>query len=107
MKTRNPAIWKARFSRMRMHAFGLEQVLDYETDVEIYQARVSPEVWRARPTFSHGRHYWEGNTAEDLMVKIRDDFEVVIRPWMMQPAPIGKPGLLSLVKKPENTAKQA
>lgn len=78
---RNLTTYTARFSRLRLHAFGIQQVLEYETEVEIYQARVSPELWRARPVFSKGGHKWEAASAELLMDLIAADFEEQKKSW--------------------------
>ena len=107
MKTRNRTTYRATLSQMRMHAFGMEQVLDYTETIEIYQARVSPELWRARPTFSHGNHNWEAASADALMEIITADFEQVYRPWKAwewDAQMIRRP---SLVKSPETGVKSA
>jgi hypothetical protein len=64
-----------------MHRFGFDAVLDFVADVEIYQARVSPELWRARPTFEKGAHKWEAGSAAALMALIESDFETTIKPF--------------------------
>ena len=81
MKNRNKTTYRATFSQLRLHAFGIDQTIDYTGEIEIYQARVSPEIWRARPTFRHGDHDWEAPSAERLMELIAADFEHVCKPW--------------------------
>lgn len=80
----NPTTYKAEFSKLRMHAFGKEQTLAYKGTVEIYQARDSPELWRARPAFETGRHKWEAGSAKDLAAIIQDDFEFQLSAWIAQ-----------------------
>jgi hypothetical protein len=107
MKTRNQTLYIAMFSKLKLDAFGIRNVLDYTTEVEIYQARVSPELWRGRPMFKRLAHKWEAASAEALMELISADFEVTLRPWKEYPAPIGKPARPSLRKAPEDAAKTA
>jgi hypothetical protein len=80
----NPTTYKATFSKLRMHAFGKEQTLAYKGEVEIYQARDNPELWRARPAFETGRHKWEAPTAKALAAVIQDDFEFQLTHWIAQ-----------------------
>ena len=107
MKARNRTTYRATLSQMRMHAFGMAQVLDYTETVEIYQARVSPELWRARPTFSHGDHKWEASSADALIEIITADFEQVYRPWKPWEADaqlIRRPTLVNGDKSPAKSA---
>jgi hypothetical protein len=78
---RNTKTYTAIFKNLKLEAFGIDQVIDYECLVEIYQARANPELWRARPTFSRNLHKWEARSAEDLQELIASDFEVKLRPW--------------------------
>ncbi len=82
----NPTTYIAEFSKLRMHAFGKEQTLAYKGTVEIYQARDCPELWKARPAFSTGRHKWEAATARDLAAIIQDDFEFQLTKWIARRA---------------------
>lgn len=79
---RNDTVYRCSFSKLRMHAFGKDQVLAYKGEVEIYQARDSPELWKARPHFETGRHKWEAATAKDLAAIIQDDFEFQTTHWV-------------------------
>lgn len=88
MNFRNPTIWTAQFSGLRLHAFGIEQTLHWATRIEVYQARAKPQLWRARPTFTHGKHNWEASSAEELMRVITKDFEECVVEWKEYPAPI-------------------
>lgn len=107
MKTRNQTLYVAMFSKLKLDAFGIRNVLDYTTEVEIYQARMSPELWRGRPMFKGGGHKWEASSAEALMEIISADFQVTLRPWKEYPAPIGKPARPSLMRRPDDAAKTA
>lgn len=103
MKNRNKTTYRATFSQLRLHAFGIQNTVDYVGEIEIYQARVSPELWRARPTFRHGEHDWEAPTAELLQAKIAADFEHVVqawRPWILDPQQVRRPQLV-----PERSAR--
>lgn len=82
----NPTTYKAEFNKLRMHAFGKEQTLAYKGTVEIYQARDSPELWRARPAFETGRHKWEATSKELLAAIIQEDFEFQLTDWIAQRA---------------------
>lgn len=82
---RNLTTYRAKFSTLRMHAFGIAQEIGWDATVEIYQARVSPELWRARPHFNRAGHAWEAGSAETLMEKISKDFVRVVQPWGESP----------------------
>lgn len=84
----NPTTYKAEFSGLRMHAFGKDQTLAYKGEVEIYQARDNPELWRAHPHFENGRHKWEATSARDLAAIIQDDFEFQLTDWVIHPGGI-------------------
>ena len=79
---RNTTVYRCKFSKLRMHAFGKEQTLAYKGEVEIYQARDSPELWKARPHFETGRHKWEASSAKELAAIIQDDFEFQLTHWV-------------------------
>ena len=81
MPRRNPTIYHARLSKLKATAFGIDQILPWETEIQIYQARVSPELWRARPMMQHAQHKWEAASAEALMFLITQDFIDLIEPW--------------------------
>lgn len=83
MPRRNPDVYRATLTQLKLDAFGIAQTIDYTGEVEIYQARVSPELWRARPMFKHGSHNWEASSAEALMKLITSDFAGVVRPWRL------------------------
>lgn len=78
---RNPITYRACFSKLRMHAFGKEQILEYSTDVELYQARDSPELWMARPSIQTGMHRWEASHWWDLAGVIERDFVLKLSEW--------------------------
>lgn len=81
MQRRNTTTYIATFRNLKLKAFGISQVIEYTCSVEIYQARSSPELWRARPTFSRGDHKWEAASCEGLQALIADDFEQQVLPW--------------------------
>lgn len=81
MNHKNPTVWEARFSRLRMHAFGMAQILQYTETVQVFQAKANPELWRARPVFARGAHSWEATSAEQLMTVIENDWCDLLIPW--------------------------
>jgi hypothetical protein len=81
MNHKDPTVYEARFSRLRMHAFGMAQILAYTETVQVYQARANPELWRARPVMARGSHKWEATSAEQLMTVIGNDWCDCLIPW--------------------------
>lgn len=81
MKRRNTNTFRAKFTGLRTHAFGIAQTINWTPEIVIYQARVSPELWRARPLMKHGNHIWEAAAAAQLMDLITSDFVGTIKPW--------------------------
>lgn len=81
MKTRNTNTYRATLNGLRGHAFGVPTVFEWKPEIEIYQARVSPELWRARPQMKRLGHTWEGSSAEGLMQIITADFVGLLKPW--------------------------
>jgi hypothetical protein len=79
-KFKNLDTYKARFTNLRIHVFGIEQVLGGEFVLEIYQARVSPELWLCRPSSRHTAQ-WKARSAEDLMRTIESYFETCLQSW--------------------------
>lgn len=95
---RDLTIWAARFSNIRLHAFGIAQVLPCDLGIEIYQARCSPELWRARPQMQRIDHKWEAASAEALKELIASDFETCQKAWYVASAerkPAARPSLTS------------
>ncbi|HLJ76896.1 MAG TPA: hypothetical protein VKT75_05760 [Acidobacteriaceae bacterium] len=88
MKLKDPTIYEARFSRLRLHAFGIPQILAYTETVQVYQARANPELWRARPVFNRGPHRWEAMTPIELMTIIENDWCDCLIPWHKTPQSI-------------------
>jgi len=89
---KNLTTYHATFGKLRVHAFGIESVLDQVFQLEIYQARVKPELWLVRPSSRHTAQ-WRARSAEDLMETVASFFEECIKPWEMVPhlAPERKP----------------
>jgi hypothetical protein len=81
MKKRNTNTYRATFTGLRGHAFGVPTVFDWKPEIVIYQARVSPELWRARPQMKRLGHTWESSSAEGLMQVITADFVGILKPW--------------------------
>lgn len=88
MKAKNPDTYRARFAQLRIDAWGKEQMLDMTLDVEIYQARVLPELWLPRlPAFKPLENEWRAGSAEALMQHIATYFGECIEPWELVPCP--------------------
>ncbi len=81
MKTRNTNTYRATFTGLRGQAFGMPITFDWTPTITIYQARVSPELWRARPQMQRAGHVWEASSAIRLMQLITGDFARVVKPW--------------------------
>lgn len=77
----NPTLYRATFSGLIMTAFGKEQTLKYRAEIEMYQARDCPEVWRTRPAMETGRHKWEASTPADLAKILQSDFVTRETAW--------------------------
>jgi hypothetical protein len=87
----NQTIYRGRFSGLKLNAFGIATTVPWLADIEIYQARVSPQLWRARPYMKHAAHAWQSKTLAGLMEIIGRDFEEVIKPfkvWRPSAAPL-------------------
>jgi hypothetical protein len=107
-KRRNQTIYRGRFRWLRLNAFGINNKIDWTGDIELYQARVSPELWRARPNFRHGSHVWEASSAELLMAIIEGDFNEEIKPFRKWIVDMGDPRFPSLhPAAPEDKAQSA
>jgi hypothetical protein len=107
MPYRNTTLYRAEFTGLRLNAFGLDQVVDWAGTIVVFQKRVSPELWCARPTFSKGRHKWEAGSAEALMELISGDFVGVVRPWRevgIDAAPDKRMKLISDIAFPRRAA---
>lgn len=106
MKKREQTTYSGVFQNLKLTAFGIHQVLNYECTVEIYQARVNPELWRARPMFARNKHKWEAGTAEDLMALIRQDFERQLGEWRVNRYPSARADRPSLRSYTESYPRQ-
>jgi hypothetical protein len=106
-KLKNWATYRATYTGLRVHAFGIESVLNTPLDLEIYQARVSPELWLVRPSSRHTAQ-WRARSAEDLMETVASFFEECIKPWEMtpHPAPERKPRPQRQTVQPESETVQ-
>lgn len=81
MKTRNKTVYRATLSGLKGDAFGISHTFEWLATVELYQARVSPECWRSRPSFERQGHRWQAGSAERLMEIITRDFDRLVKPW--------------------------
>jgi hypothetical protein len=81
MKTRNTNTFRATLSGLKGDAFGVATIFDWTPEIVIYQARISPELWRARPQMKRLGHTWESSSAEALMDIINSDFVRIVKPW--------------------------
>lgn len=81
MQMHNNTTYRGRFAKFKLTAFGIKQTLNYTTDIELYQARSCPELWRARPHFQNGSHKWEASSPDELASIISADFEQMLEPF--------------------------
>jgi hypothetical protein len=104
---KNHQLYRAKFRNLKVEVFGAVQILIWAPEIEVYQARVSPETWCSRPTGILHQRPWEAASAEALMAKIERCFEIVVTPWhAVEPArlPAGRPTLLSPCDRPGEKA---
>ncbi len=83
---KNPNVYRARMSGLRVNSFGLECVLGGEYSIEVYESRANPSQWDARPESRHTRHWTHYDPAE-LMKLISPFFATCLEPWHL----VGKP----------------
>jgi len=107
MAHKNLTIYEGEFSGLRLHAFGIKQVLDYRCVIQIYQKRANPELWCARPVVRTGAHKWEATTAEQLMNVIENDWMYCVRMFAPTVIPLRSVSDLLKRKPPEIEAKKA
>ncbi len=79
-RTKNPNVYRARFANLRVSAFGHDQVLACEMEMLVYQSRVSPPRWKARPEHRQWATLHAGH-ADSVMEAISSYFERCIEPW--------------------------
>lgn len=70
----NTTTYRAKFRDLIITVFGKEQVLKWTPEIEMFQYRDSPELWRARPGALTGRFKWEASTPAELARIIESDF---------------------------------
>lgn len=98
MNRKNLTTYRARFTGLKLNAFGFDQVVDFGDEIEVYQARANPELWKARPTFTRGGHTWEASSAEALMDIITRDFVGIVKPWRVWPGQMAQESRPSLTR---------
>jgi len=79
-------IFTATFRNLKLHAFGVDQVIKESFAVSIYQVSCRPARWAARPQLSRGPHQWVGPSAAAVQELVASDFEECISPWVEMPA---------------------
>lgn len=98
MPRKNPTVYRAKFRDVKIEAFGTDQIVLWAPEIEVYQARVSPELWCSRPAGVLHRKPWQATSAEGLMALIEQCFVTVVEPWreidLRPPAPL-RPSLTS------------
>lgn len=94
----NTTTYRAKFRDLIITVFSKEQILKWTPEIEIFQYRDSPELWRARPGALTGRFKWEASTPAELARIIESDFVARETDWVQL-----RPGLAPLpCPKPQN-----
>ena len=86
-RTRNPHVYRARFAGLRVHAFGRDQILPGGMTVEVYQSRISPPRWSARPQHRQWAGLKPGDAAR-AMEEVSSYFDSCIEPWHLVGLPV-------------------
>lgn len=88
----NPIVFKATFSGIIITAFDKPQVLKWRGEVTMYQARDSPELWRATPVLTKGSDPIEAPDPTTLARILEERFLVRETRWIEHEQP--RPSLL-------------
>lgn len=74
-------LFVGKFRGYRMLAFGVEQILDYEAEIEVYQARSNPPLWVARDARGKMDPAFQSFRAEDTMRLVSEGFTTCLEKW--------------------------
>lgn len=94
----NPTVFRAQFSGLIIKVFGKLQTLQWTPEIEMYQARDSPEVWAARMASTKGPLKFQAATIADLAYLIEESFVERLTDWI----PAVSTGPSRQHQKPEN-----
>lgn len=71
---RDDRIFRATFSDFLISAFGKVQQMKWTGEVEMYQARDSPALWRARPYIGQGTDSFHASSPVELAKVLEQHF---------------------------------
>jgi hypothetical protein len=74
-------MYLGRFRGYRMKAFGREQILDYEAEILVYQARHNPPLWVARDRAGKMDPAFQSFRAEDTLRLVAEGFTTCVAKW--------------------------
>lgn len=80
-KRKDETVYRGRFARLHLQAFGIDQLIAGTFDIEVYYITCRPPRWRARPFMARAEHRWEGPSAEHVMHLVESDFELCLIEW--------------------------
>jgi hypothetical protein len=78
----NPTVFRAQFSGLILKVFGRLQTLEWKPEVEMYQARDSPELWAARMAATGAPLKFQAATIADLAYVIEESFVERLTDWI-------------------------
>ncbi len=81
-KPKNLTTYRATFDGLHIRQFGIEKPLAGPFHLEVYQARVSPELWLVRPEDVHFPRTWKARSAKELMQGVETWFDSQPEPWV-------------------------
>jgi len=94
----NPTVFRAQFSGLLLKVFGTLQTLDWKPEIEMYQARDSPELWCTRMAATGGPLKFQASSPAELARTVEESFVDRITAW----TPAVSTGLLPRAPRPEN-----
>lgn len=74
-------VWIGRFTGYRLLAWGKEQVLDAQIEIQVHQVTTNPAVWHARAYPGAAADCASGSTAEACMAAAAELFTQCLVPW--------------------------
>lgn len=91
MAAKDKTVYVGKFRGLRVVAFGRSQTLAVDMEIQVYQEKASPALWRSRNAVEPGTLAWSGGTPESVMDQIAAAFERCVDKW--QPWHVGPFGI--------------